>query len=327
MTGSLISVVITTHHRLELLRQALCSIESQTTVPLEVVIVDDGHTLDVSDIAQLERRHPFVHVLPADHGGISRARNIGAQHITGNFVLFLDDDDELAPIAIEEFTRLHQAFPHAIALVGGCQPFSTTGDRVYRASYPSPTALRDDLWRRNPICSVGAVAVARQALMEVGGWDVEMPFAMDYMLWLKLSRIGDFAVSSKILLRYRQHDRSISSKGLQYFHLLEFKQAFRRNFPALVRSKSEDVVLAAIVSAQGTEALWYLRRLIVTGRLGEVIHLMPRYLRGTMIAIESPRRIVALCKAVYRTTIATLPGIMRGALRRVSGHSRSRDES
>lgn len=310
-----ISIVITTHHRPALLMQAISAINSQSVLPREVVVVDDGFTLQATEIDDILKLSPLVRVHPVDHGGLSRARNIGADDTTGRFILFVDDDDELTPIAIEELTRLGNVSPDAIALVGACQPFSSSGGRAYRAHFPNPATVRDDLWRRNQL-SVGAVAVDRNTLRSVGGWDTDAPSAEDYLLWLKLSWCGAFAVSDRIVLRYRQHDGSMSMKGVQYFDLPEFKQAFRRNLPSLIRSRREDMVLTAIVRAQGTEALWYLRRLILEGRFRDAIHLMPRFMRGTRIALQSPRRFLALCTAVYRTTIGSAATSVRRAVQR-----------
>ncbi len=154
--------------------------------------------------------------------------------------------------------------------------------------------------------------------MRVGGWDDDLVTAEDYMLWLKLSQVGDFAVSSQVLFRYRQHEETISSGGKLFFGLRAFKATFRHNFPALARSTREDKVLSGFVLAHGTDALWHLRRLLVEGRIRETLSLMPQFLRGMAVAMGSRRCAFAFGKALYRTTLATIPGIARGAMRRLT---------
>jgi glycosyltransferase involved in cell wall biosynthesis len=88
------SIVITTHNRPELLSRALASALAQTIANLEVLVVDDGSRppceVDVDD--------DRVRVIRRDRaGGPSAARNTGLAAAEGQWITFLDDDDELAP--------------------------------------------------------------------------------------------------------------------------------------------------------------------------------------------------------------------------------------
>lgn len=97
-----VSVVIPSHNRPELLREAVASISSQTYPDWEIAIVDDGSQppVDVdslgkdfgSQIRVLRNDQPMMHPY---------ARDQGVQAATGDVVLHLDDDDALAPKALE----------------------------------------------------------------------------------------------------------------------------------------------------------------------------------------------------------------------------------
>lgn len=115
----LISVVLATRNRAELLREAIASIIDQTYDHWELVVVDDGSTDETAsmldDLAADDSR---VIVHHGGGGGPSGARNEGLRHATGTYVAFLDDDNLMAPgwlRAVAEFTGRS---PDADALYG-----------------------------------------------------------------------------------------------------------------------------------------------------------------------------------------------------------------
>lgn len=97
----LVSVVIPTHNRPGLLREALASVAAQTCTDWEVVVVDDGSTPPI-DAAELEtivgpRLRLVRHEQPR---GVAAARNSGFAAARGELIAQLDDDDRLAPEAL-----------------------------------------------------------------------------------------------------------------------------------------------------------------------------------------------------------------------------------
>jgi CDP-glycerol glycerophosphotransferase len=76
----------------------LDSLLGQSGVHLQVVVVDDGSTDGSGAIADAyAARDDRVHVLHVTNGGLGSARNVGAEHVTGDFLGFLDSDDVLPP--------------------------------------------------------------------------------------------------------------------------------------------------------------------------------------------------------------------------------------
>lgn len=91
------SIIIPTHGRPELLRQALNSVLAQTFSDFEVIVVDDGSPISP------ERTHDS-RVRLVTHGtnlGASVARNTGIEAATGDYLCFLDDDDLYTPDRLE----------------------------------------------------------------------------------------------------------------------------------------------------------------------------------------------------------------------------------
>lgn len=93
----MVSVVLPTHNRPELLRCAIISVRAQTYTDWELIVVDDGSIPSAQNIVEgfHDPRIRFIrHELPRGGGA---ARNAGIKAVHGEYVAFLDDDDEWAP--------------------------------------------------------------------------------------------------------------------------------------------------------------------------------------------------------------------------------------
>jgi len=104
-----ITVVIATHNRPALLREAIASIGAQSFREWEIVVVDDGSQppveLESLSDKDVERIRLLRHEVP--HGP-SEARNTGMRAATGNLVAFLDDDDLFKPDALKKIDSAFQ---------------------------------------------------------------------------------------------------------------------------------------------------------------------------------------------------------------------------
>jgi len=99
---SLVSIIIPFYNEMLFLERAINSTINQTHKNIEVILVDDGSTDDSNDIAsKFCNKHNFLKLIAIQNSGISCARNIGLENCSGDFVVFLDADDELLPKMIE----------------------------------------------------------------------------------------------------------------------------------------------------------------------------------------------------------------------------------
>ena len=94
---SLVSIIIPSYNRPDVVQRAISSAVNQTYKNLQIIVVDDGSTV------------PYDIKLPAwyykpweENRGGSAARNYGLTQARGEFVVFLDDDNELAPEFVEK---------------------------------------------------------------------------------------------------------------------------------------------------------------------------------------------------------------------------------
>ena len=94
----MVSIIVPIYNAEAYLRRALDSILSQTHKDWEAILVDDGSTDSsgriAEEYAQSDRRFKVIH---KPNGGQSEARNVGLEHVGGEFLLFLDADDFMHP--------------------------------------------------------------------------------------------------------------------------------------------------------------------------------------------------------------------------------------
>ena len=119
----LISVILVHHNRLSLLKQAIASLESQTFKDFEVILVDDGSTdpealkfLDSIIFSWWQERG--WKVLREGNRYLGAARNTGAKHSSGKYLLFMDDDDIAKPDQLEVMLRVAEVSGADIVTTG-----------------------------------------------------------------------------------------------------------------------------------------------------------------------------------------------------------------
>lgn len=92
--NSLITVIVPVYNVKNYLNACINSILEQTYSNLEIILVDDGSTDGSQDICDFYAKKDIrVKVFHTKNGGVARARNIGLEHATGDFISFIDSDD------------------------------------------------------------------------------------------------------------------------------------------------------------------------------------------------------------------------------------------
>ncbi len=131
-TTPLISVVIPTHNRPELLlRRGLKSALGQLYPNLEVLVVMDGpNSVTTAALATVDDTRLRALTLPHNQGP-SAARNYGVQHARGEWIAFLDDDDVWRPDKLARQMKLAQRSAHALPVIlSGYITRTPHGDRL-----------------------------------------------------------------------------------------------------------------------------------------------------------------------------------------------------
>src|SRR5262245_17144678 len=113
MGEPLISVVIPTFNRAELLRASLESLACQSLGldRFEVIVVDDGSTDATRDVCTELSKRLRLMFFPMEHSGTSAAKNLGIFVSSAPILLFFDDDNYAAPTLLQEHLAAHRRYP------------------------------------------------------------------------------------------------------------------------------------------------------------------------------------------------------------------------
>jgi len=231
-----ISVIIPVYNATKYLAETIQSVQAQTCDAWEIVIVDDGSTDDTLAMAEeLQKQDARISVRSQRNAGVSAARNLGLAKSRPDYpyALFLDGDDLLTPAALQTLHTLLGSKPESPAACGFLQDINADGQprvessrlealtdrrgveglRLVRRAPDAPLVFGDVCFH-NHIITAGQVLIRKSALQIAGAFDLSFFYLADYDLWWRLiMRVGPIAVSPEVVLKYRHHDTSMSSKS------------------------------------------------------------------------------------------------------------------
>lgn len=216
-----ISVIIPTYNRAAVLPRAVDSVLAQKGAEFELIIVDDGST-DGAECALRGTRpshlvprkvfnesrvpSPELRVFHQENRGPSSARNLGIREAKGEWITFLDSDDEWLPGKLKAQLKFFAENPGYLI----CQTeeiWIRNGKRV------NPMKKHQKYGGRIfekclPLCVVSpsAVMMHRKLFDEVGVFDESLPACEDYDLWLRIAcRHPVGLIEKPYLLKYGGH--------------------------------------------------------------------------------------------------------------------------
>lgn len=99
----MVSVIIPAYNAEPVIERAVQSVLNQSYKNYEIIVINDGSSDKTEEkVNQIASEFQCVHLISTDNGGVSRARNIGIHQARGKYITFLDADDTLLPMALEQ---------------------------------------------------------------------------------------------------------------------------------------------------------------------------------------------------------------------------------
>ncbi|WP_438280107.1 glycosyltransferase family 2 protein [Pseudomonas alabamensis] len=211
-TDVLISVVIPAYNYAKVLPRAVTSVLAQLDVDCDLMVIDDGSTDETPEVLhQLSQQHPgrFRAVRKAN-GGLSSVRNLGIAESRGQYLIFLDADDEMAPGALDAL-RLHiEAHPTTHMVIGGHWSVFENGARALHTARPLPDSpyarVRGYLIDKSVSLSNGACAMHRD-VFGPGTYPEHLRNVEDIPVFAQvLARFECTIIDRPLAVIYKHHD-------------------------------------------------------------------------------------------------------------------------
>ena len=199
----LVSVVITTYNRPALLLQAIQSVRNQTYGSIEIIVVDDGSSVDIGQ-AVLAHDRDIVVIRNTETRGANYSRNAGIARAKGEIIAFLDDDDEWLPNKLTEQVALLR---DADACLCGYKVLETGKVRTHDITEITAGHLRQG----NPFCGASGFAVRRHVFDRIR-FDDALWIGQDWDIYVQI--VGEFRLkyTSTPLFLYRKGQQSLSNQ-------------------------------------------------------------------------------------------------------------------
>ena len=176
----MISVILTTYERRELLARALASVLAQTLTDREVIVVDDGST---DGTVEFLAAQPVTGVRIAHSRNPAVVRNAGLKRAQGELITFLDSDDVWRPSALAELAQALYQHPDA--------GFAYCDYQIPSSSTPKLGGVSDvfDLLLQTDFLVTGGVMIRRSIATAVGEFDPLCSPAEDWDYWLRMAAL------------------------------------------------------------------------------------------------------------------------------------------
>ncbi len=199
------SIITATFNAEEFLEQTLISVASQKLSSFEHIIWDGGSSDRTLEIA---RRYD-VTIYQGKELGIADAMNKGAALATGDILLHLHADDLLAhPKVLSLVDTAFRQHPALQWLYGQAYTIDRQGVIISQSTYRPFSHKR--LRKYNTITHP-ATFIKRALFEEVGGFNPELTYCMDYELWLRLAKKTTPLALPALLSCFRAHEHSLST--------------------------------------------------------------------------------------------------------------------
>ena len=230
-----ISVIIPTYNRKHTLSRAIDSVISQTKEPYEILVIDDGSTDGTRD--WISKNYPSVQYIYQQNLGVSSARNNAIQNTNGEWIAFLDSDDEWFPNKLErqiesllnhpqyEFCHTNEIWIRNGNRVNQMKKHKKYGGEIFEKCL--------DICRISPSSSL----IKKSIFEEIGYFDESLQVCEDYDLWLRVTaRYPVLFVDNPLIKKYGGHSDQLSKlpHGIEQYRIRSLEKILFSNylFPA-----------------------------------------------------------------------------------------------
>ena len=209
-----VSVIIPTYNRAEFLHLAITSVLNQTFQDFEIIVVDDASEDHTYEVVSNFRDKRIKYIRHEANKRVAAARNTGVLHASGDYIAFLDDDDEWLSQKLQMQVALLEDSP---LIVGGVYTGFVTTDRSTGQAISQVTPkIRGDIYNDllrggNFVGTASTIFLRRQCFDRVGFFDENIEFGEEYDLLVRISKEFYFECIPECLVRYWAHENKLST--------------------------------------------------------------------------------------------------------------------
>lgn len=245
-TKPLVTIVLPTRNRAELLPHALRSILGQTYENLELIIVDDCSSDDTARVVESFKDTRIKYTKNATNVGLPNSLNIGFSLSTGRYLTWTSDDNMYAETAIKKMANLLQA-RNCDFVYADYYRFSRLDGKSGKAADVHLEKLSDQLDLKKGNQVGGCFLYTREIYREVGSYDPQLSLVEDYDYFIRISRRFKMCHLPEALYYFRRDEIT-----LYHSRFAEVKAAdilIRYKHGLLDKKEATDAIVSLIVKS------------------------------------------------------------------------------
>lgn len=214
------SVIIPAYNAENFVATAIQSVLRQTNPNFEIIVVDDG-SADYTKNAVLQISDARINYIYQENSGVSVARNTGIKNASGEYICFLDADDEWLPEHLETVNTLVEKYPDASVYATGYQIRLTTGKLIPRTeqllssvaeeSFSSVNGF-EQIFRYGYLMHTNSVCFKKEAVQKAGYFEPGIRNGEDDDMWYRLLAYYNVAFSKKMTTIYNRANSGATAK-------------------------------------------------------------------------------------------------------------------
>ena len=245
--GPLVSVIITTHNRLDLLKKAIDSVRNQSYKNFELIVVDDASIDGTKEYCE-GQDFDYIYIPQEESKGGNHARNIGIKSAKGKYCAFLDDDDRWKESYLEKMVGLIEEKGCGMVYSGVTYEQYNGDDVQYEDIVHGFDGDLSTIVLYSAFASTSCMMVNKELLNHIGMFDENLTAWQDYELVLRIAQETSIYFVREPLIYYRivandricvssnysnwkQSYRYIYRKHKQLFHRLnDYERLLQKKF-------------------------------------------------------------------------------------------------
>jgi glycosyltransferase involved in cell wall biosynthesis len=231
----LVSTIIPTFNRAQLVRHAVRSALAQSYARHEVLVIDNGSSDDTRAVLEREFSGRIRYILKP-HGGVSSGRNRGLAEARGDLICFLDSDDEWHVDKVALQVSYLEAHPDLGMVMTDYMWVTPKGQVIRiqhrRAALPRDGHILDDVLR-DPTIVPSTAMIRRSVYDAIGGFDESLDTAEDIDFYLRIASRFGIGLLEQPLTRYMTGHDSLSKPKQAYDDYARVMERFIKTVPGL----------------------------------------------------------------------------------------------
>jgi glycosyltransferase involved in cell wall biosynthesis len=193
------------------LREALASLLIQTFSDFEVIAINDGSTDNslsiLEEFAKIDTR---IKVINQPNNGIVEVLNRGVEEANAEYIARMDGDDICFPNRFEDQIEILENNRDIVMVAGDFEVIDQASEFLYRELVlPDNDGIKRAFYLRNVVAH-GSTIFKKSAIQKVGGYRSDFGPTEDLDLWMRLSKLGDFASTATPVYKWRMNKSGIT---------------------------------------------------------------------------------------------------------------------